>query len=99
MQVNFSTYQRLDIKFAEVYLTEFNGDGLEAAANVYNLDLNNRGQYTQARQLSNRLLSNSDIITLITAQLNRKGLNDNQIDKVLYHWFYSLQIRKYNSMR
>lgn len=72
-----------DIKFCEVYLTEFNGDGLEAAANVYGLDLQNRTQYTQARQLSNRLLSNPDVITLITAQLNRKGLNDSQVDKVL----------------
>lgn len=79
----FLNLSETDIKFAEVYLTEFGGDGLAAVENVYNLDLKNRTQYTQARQIADRLLSNPDIITLITAQLNRKGLNDTQVDKVL----------------
>lgn len=63
------------IQFAKLYL-QLGCDELEAIAEVRSLNLSNRRQLEEARRISKRMLEHIGVNTLINAQLNSSGLND-----------------------
>lgn len=72
-------------KFCKLYATdkEFFGNGVQAYAEAYAIDLRVRGAYQSARADASRLLTNANILERINKLLDEGGLNDSFVDKQL----------------
>lgn len=72
-------------KFAQLYVSkDFFGNGVEAYAEAYEIDLSNPKNYNVAKTGAWRLLTNVDLCLYISALLDASGLNDIFVDKQLY---------------
>ena len=62
---------------------EFYANGVESYAAAYGLDLSNPKNYNTAKVNASKLLTNTNIASYITDQLDAAGLNNNFVDKQL----------------
>jgi hypothetical protein len=71
--------------FCQLYATdkEFFGNGVQAYAEAYAIDLSVRGAYKTAQVNASRLLSNAIVLNRINELLELRGLNDAFVDKQL----------------
>src|SRR3990167_6217146 len=65
---------------------EFYGNGVQAYASAYNIDLSKPGQYKVAVASASRLLSTVNINKRINELLDKSGFNAEHADKRLLHW-------------
>jgi hypothetical protein len=71
-------------RFCDLYVSQdFFGNGVEAYAAAYNIDLTNPRGYYSARTGASKLLTKVNLCLYITEQLDAAGLNDNFVDKQL----------------
>lgn len=72
-------------KFCQLYASdvEFFGNGVQAYAEAYNIDLSKKGAYTGARASASRLLTNANVLKRINELLESAVLNDEFVDKQL----------------
>jgi len=95
--------------FCELYSTnrEYFGNGLQAYAKAYNIDLSEKGKIGTAKANAHRLLTNADILAHIRKLLDLGGLCDEQVDKELLFLIQQNSnftvklgaIKEYNSLR
>jgi len=78
---NLNPLQR---KFGKLYASEreFFGNGVQAYAKAYGIDLSTRGGYNTAKSNACRLLTNADILAYIN-ELLEVVLNEAHVDKQL----------------
>lgn len=62
---------------------EFFGNGVQAYAEAYDIDLRERGAYAGARASASRLLTDANVLARIDELLEVEGLNDQAVDKQL----------------
>jgi len=62
---------------------DFFGNGVDAYAEAYNIDLSNPKGYNTAKVNASKLLTNTNILLCINHELDESGLNDNFVDKQL----------------
>lgn len=62
---------------------EFFGNGVQAYAEAYNIDLSIKGKYLVAKAAASRLLTNVNVLAHIDHLLELRGLNDTFVDKQL----------------
>lgn len=74
---------REEVRFAELYHSEFAGDGLRTAADIWGFNLSIKAQHIRARTIATRLLNDADIMLLVNSQLNALSLNDTHVNAVL----------------
>lgn len=60
---------------------EFFGNGVQAYAEAYDIDLSKQGGYSTARSNASRLLTNANILERINSLLEHGVLNDQFVDK------------------
>lgn len=73
--------------FCQYYISQdFFGNGTQAYAEAYNVDLSEKGGYNTARSNAHKLLTNTDILTRIDQILELAGLNDQFVDRQLTFW-------------
>jgi len=72
------------LKFGKLYASEreFFGNGVQAYAKVYGIDLSTRGAYQSAKTCAWRLLTNVDLLAYINELLDL-SLNKAHVDKQL----------------
>ncbi len=72
-------------KFCELYASdrEFFGNGVQAYAKAYSIDLSTRGAYQSAKSAASRLLTNVNLLAYINELLEGIGLNEAHVDKQL----------------
>jgi len=104
--------KKLNIKqktFCRYYATdrECFGNGLQAYAKAYKIDLSIKKKVNIAKANAHRLLTNADILAYIRELLNLEGLRDEIVDKellflILQNSNFSVKlgaIREYNFLR
>jgi len=62
---------------------DFFGNGVDAYAQAYKIDLGNPKGYNTAKVNASKLLTNTNILLCINKELDEAGLNDNFVDKQL----------------
>ncbi len=74
----------LQRKFGKLYASEreFFGNGVQAYAKAYGIDLSTRGAYQSAKSVANRLLTNDNLLAYINELLDL-SLNEAHVDKQL----------------
>lgn len=95
--------------FCKLFATnrEYFGNGTQAYAKAYNIDLSQRGKKSIAKASASRLLTFDYISEYINKQLDLGGLNDERVDKELLFLIeqnvnYNVKlgaIKEYNSLR
>lgn len=95
--------------FCKLFATnrEYFGNGTQAYAKAYNIDLTQRGKQSIAKSNASRLLTYDYISEYINKQLDLGGLNDERVDKELLFLIeqnvnYNVKlgaIKEYNSLR
>lgn len=95
--------------FCRLFATdrEYFGNGTQAYAKAYNIDLSQRGKKSIAKASASRLLTFDYISEYINKQLDLGGLNDERVDKELLFLIeqnvnYNVKlgaIKEYNSLR
>lgn len=95
--------------FCRLYASdrEFFGNGVQAYAEAYNLDLRVRGMYNVAAASASRLLMNVKILNRIDELLEDGNLNDAHVDKQLAFWITQkanpqasvAAIKEYNALK
>lgn len=95
--------------FCKLFATnrEFFGNGTQAYAKAYNIDLSKRGRLSTAKSNASRLLTYDYIMKYIDKLLDLGGLNDNRVDKELLFLIEQNAnlhiklgaIKEYNSLR
>ncbi len=95
--------------FCKLFTTdrELFGNGTQAYAKAYNIDLSERGKMSIAKASASRLLTFDYISDYINKQLDLGGLNDARVDKELLFLIeqnanYNVKlgaIKEYNSLR
>lgn len=63
--------------------TEFYGNGVQAYASAYSMDVADPRQYNSAKSASARLLTNVNVCARINSLLDTGGFNDQNVDKQL----------------
>lgn len=107
-----STNRKLTLQqklFCKYYSTdrEYFGNGLQAYAKAYNIDLSKKGKVSNAKSGASRLLTNGYILEYIRKQLELGGLSDESVDKELLFLIrqdanYNVKlgaIKEYNSLK
>jgi hypothetical protein len=74
----------LQRKFGKLYASdrEFFGNGIQAYAKAYGIDLSTRGAYQSAKSAASRLLTNVNLLAYINELLDL-SLNEAHVDKQL----------------
>ncbi len=74
----------LQRKFGKLYASEreFFGNGVQAYAKAYGIDLSTRGAYQSAKSAASRLLTNVNLLAYIN-ELLEVALNEAHVDKQL----------------
>lgn len=95
--------------FCKLFATEreYFGNGTQAYAKAYNIDLSKRGKQSIAKSNASRLLTYDYITRYIDKLLDLGGLNDNRVDKELLFLIEQNAnlhiklgaIKEYNSLR
>ena len=95
--------------FCKLFATEreYFGNGTQAYAKAYNIDLTKRGKQSIAKSNASRLLTYDYIMKYIDKLLDLGGLNDNRVDKELLFLIEQNAnlhiklgaIKEYNSLR
>lgn len=95
--------------FCKLFATEkeYFGNGTQAYAKAYNIDLTKRGKQSIAKSNASRLLTYDYITRYIDKLLDLGGLNDNRVDKELLFLIEQNAnlhiklgaIKEYNSLR
>ncbi len=73
-------------RFCVLYATkeDFFGNGVQAYAQAYKINLNDQSGYATARSNASRLLTNADILKRIDQLQEESGLNNAYVDKQLH---------------
>jgi len=95
--------------FCRFYATDRGlfGNGTQAYAKAYNIDLSQKGKKSIAKASASRLLTYDYILDYINKMLDLEGLNDESVDKELHFLIKQCSnlnvklgaIKEYNSLR
>ncbi len=112
METTYKAKKKLTKKqelFCRFYATdiEFFGNGTQAYAKAYNIDLSQKGKKAIAKASASRLLTYDYILDYINKMLDLGGLNDESVDKELHFLIKQCSnlnvklgaIKEYNSLR
>ncbi len=112
METTYKTKKKLTKKqelFCRFYTTDIGlfGNGTQAYAKAYNIDLSQKGKKAIAKASASRLLTYDYILDYINKMLDLGGLNDESVDKELHFLIKQCSnlnvklgaIKEYNSLR